>query len=460
MAGGFPLQKWVSNHPDVLRSIAPDKQAHTTSCQINETPITNILGLCWNSSTDTFHFTLASTSLAEITKRRVLSSIAKLFDSLGLVSPVIIKAKIIMQELWSIKIGWDEPLPSHVAVKWREFVEELHDMPCLSFPRWIGIADNHAVKVHGFCDASKLAICAAIYIRVFSSHGDLTSHLVVSKTKVAPLKRLTAPRAVWCAIYLWTDSAITYTWINNHPSRWKDYVHNRVRFIQETLPQAIWKFVPGTDNPADCGTRGLSPNQLANHSIWWTGPSWLLQEPSSWPHPPQLWIQETMLEKRFTHVAVIAPRKLTEPWDLLQRYSNLNRLIRITAWCRRGVTRFRRALTTPSGPLTTHELKAAMEFWIQVTSAVHLELVTDYTADRFIAAYKRFTSQRGICATLRSDCGTNLKEADSELNRLFSSATTECGALATLLANYWTQQLFNPPASPNLEGRWNQGSNP
>ncbi|XP_011884025.1 PREDICTED: uncharacterized protein LOC105571160 [Vollenhovia emeryi] len=651
MAGGFPLQKWVSNHPDVLRAIAPEKQAHSTSCQINDTPITNILGLCWNASTDTFHFTLASTSTAEITKRRVLSSIAKLFDPLGLVSPVIIKAKIIMQELWSIKIGWDEPLPSHAAVKWREFVEELQDMPCLSFPRWIGIADNHAVEVHGFCDASKLTICAAVYIRVFSSNGDITSHLVVSKTEVAPLKRLTIPRlelsgavllaklvnrvlAVWTlntqAIYLWTDSAITYTWINNHPSRWKDYVHNRVRFIQETLPHAIWKFVPGTDNPADCGTRGLSPNQLANHSIWWTGPSWLLQDTSSWPHPPQLWIQETMLEERPTHVAVIAPRKLTEPWDLLQRYSDLNRLTRITAWCRRGVTRFRRALTPPSGPLTTHELKAAMEFWVQtiqrthfnheltilkkgevlprssslvrltpivdskgllrvggrlnssllspeakhplilprrsaltsliisdahirtmhggtqvtltflrnnywivggrapvrshilncvkcaryrqqraqqlmgqlpieratpsrpflhsgidyagpliiktwkgknaksykayislfvcqVTSAVHLELVTDYTADGFIAAYKRFTSRRGICATLRSDCGTNLKGADAELNRLFSSATTECGALANLLANDGTQWLFNPPAAPHFGGKWEAG---
>ncbi|XP_011861147.1 PREDICTED: uncharacterized protein LOC105558193 [Vollenhovia emeryi] len=421
--------------------------------------------------------------------------------------------------------------------------------------------------------------------------------------------------------------AVVY--INTAPQ--KERVHMFIfRFIQETLPHAIWKFVPGTDNPADCATRGLTPIQLANHAAWWTGPSWLRQNPSSWPHPPQLSSQGDILEERSTHVSVITPGKSTEPWDLLRRYSSLTRLLRITAWCRRSVTRFRRALNVSSGPLTTHELEAAMNFWIraiqqshfyheltllskgdvlprsnsllrltpiidssgflriggrlnssllspeakhpiilprrsaltsliisdahlrtmhggtqvtlafirnkygiiggrapirshilncvkctryrqqraqqlmgqlpiervtpsrpflhtgidyagplilktsrgknaksykayislfvcQVTSAVHLELVTDYTTDGFIAAYKRFTSRRGICATLRSDCGTNLKGADSELNRLFSSATTECGALADLLADDGTQWLFNPPAASHFGGKWEAG---
>jgi len=71
------------------------------------------------------------------------------------------------------------------------------------------------------------------------------------------------------SIYLWTDSAITYTWVNNHPSRWKEFVHNRVCFIQETLPQAIWCFVPGKENPADLATRGLMLAQLIDTFTWW-----------------------------------------------------------------------------------------------------------------------------------------------------------------------------------------------
>ncbi|XP_024874730.1 uncharacterized protein LOC112456432 [Temnothorax curvispinosus] len=96
-------------------------------------------------------------------------------------------------------------------------------------------------------------------------------------------------------------------------------------------------------------------------------------------------------------------------------------------------------------------------FVCEATSAVHIELVTDYTTEAFIAAYKRFTSRRGICATLRSDCGTNFKGADAELQRLFQSSSRECNELATLLANDGTQWLFNPPSAPHFGGKWEAG---
>jgi len=78
-------------------------------------------------------------------------------------------------------------------------------------------------------------------------------------------------------------------------------------------------------------------------------------------------------------------------------------------------------------------------FVCHATSAVHLELVTDYSTDAFIAAYKRFTARRGICATLMSDCGTNLKGADCDLKNLFSKASKELGNVATILAKDGTQ---------------------
>lgn len=83
--------------------------------------------------------------------------------------------------------------------------------------------------------------------------------------------------------------------------------------------------------------------------------------------------------------------------------------------------------------------------------------MTDYTTEAFIAAYKRFTARRGICATLRSDCGTNLKGADSELRNLFSASAKELGNLARLLANDGTRWLFNPPAAPHFGGKWEAG---
>lgn len=131
-------------------------------------------------------------------------------------------------------------------------------------------------------------------------------------------------------VIMWTDSAVAYTWINNHPSRWRDFVYNRMCFIQETLPQANWKFVPGTDNPADCATRGLSPTQLAEHSIWWIGPQWLSQSPTTWPQSPLPPSIKDNLEERSTNAYVTTAAKPKECWNLLNKYSSLIRLLRVT----------------------------------------------------------------------------------------------------------------------------------
>lgn len=69
------------------------------------------------------------------------------------------------------------------------------------------------------------------------------------------------------------------------------------------------------------------------------------------------------------------------------------------------------------------------------TSACHLELATDYTTEGFLAAYRRFAGRRGVCATIRSDCGTNLVGADAELKRLFEAASQDFSKLRNLLAS-------------------------
>lgn len=91
------------------------------------------------------------------------------------------------------------------------------------------------------------------------------------------------------------------------------------------------------------------------------------------------------------------------------------------------------------------------------TSAIHIELVTDYSTEAFIAAYKRFVSRRGICATLTSDCGTNFKGADIELRKLFLSNSKELGQLSSLLSKDGTQWKFIPPATPHFGEKWEAG---
>jgi len=319
MAGGFPLQKWISNHPAILEFISPEKQTKSISLHFEKSSLTHVLGLSYNTSTDAFHFSFESSTSPTITKRIILSTIAKIFDPLGFLAPVVITAKIFIQELWSLKLGWDDPLPLPTLNKWTQFINFLQDIPKLKFPRWINLNSEQEFEIHGFCDASQRAISATVYLRSSQQGEKITTSLICSKTKVAPLKKLTIPRlelsgAVLLTnlvsrvsqilkrnnvpIFLWTDSAVVHTWINNHPSRWKEFVRNRACYIHETLPHAIWKFVPGTENPADCATRGLTPSQLIKHTIWWSGPHWLLQSFEDWPQELQTLSHKENLEEQ------------------------------------------------------------------------------------------------------------------------------------------------------------------
>ncbi|XP_036148482.1 uncharacterized protein LOC118647537 [Monomorium pharaonis] len=81
-------------------------------------------------------------------------------------------------------------------------------------------------------------------------------------------------------------------------------------------------------------------------------------------------------------------------------------------------------------------------------------LKSDYTTKAFLAAYKRFSGRRGVCATLRSNCGTNFVGADSILRQRFATSSKQLRDLAFLLANDGIKWLFNPLSAPHFGGKW------
>ncbi|XP_051173483.1 uncharacterized protein LOC127289540 [Leptopilina boulardi] len=116
-----------------------------------------------------------------------------------------------------------------------------------------------------------------------------------------------------------------------------------------------------------------------------------------------------------------------------------------------------------AGPITLLTWKGrgakTMKGWLCLfvcfsTSALHIEAVTDYSTEGFIAAFRRLTSRRGIPQTLFSDCGTNFQGANKALQDLFKKGTQEFKELAQQLSQDGTNWSFNPPSAPHMGGKW------
>jgi len=135
--------------------------------------------------------------------------------------------------------------------------------------------------------------------------------------------------------YLWTDSSIVLTWIQGPPNKWKTFVDNRVALIQEERASASWRHVPSQSNPVDFISRGIEPTTLSTSTLWWKGPQWLSQEPYSWP-TTEIITPTDNLEFRKVHIACLQP-----PEDITERFSKLNRLIRVIGYCKRFISNCR-----------------------------------------------------------------------------------------------------------------------
>jgi len=84
----------------------------------------------WNQCQDTFQFLCKlHTESHVISKRVILSEVArKLFDPLGFLDPVIVIAKLILQDLWQLAIQWDESIPQDIHIRWITFRTQMSDL--------------------------------------------------------------------------------------------------------------------------------------------------------------------------------------------------------------------------------------------------------------------------------------------------------------------------------------------
>ncbi|XP_070515382.1 uncharacterized protein [Cardiocondyla obscurior] len=336
--GHFTLRKWASNSTRLLDDIDPRDHGLACDKSISGDDAVKVLGIVWNPSSDAFRFHVNLDDSPPNSKRAVLSVIARVYDPLGLATPVTISAKILMQALWRLQSGWDAPLPENIFSSWSTLYTQLRCLGDQQIPRWTGASPGCCAELHGFSDASNCAYAASVYLKLIRPDRPATVTLLAGKSRVAPLKTLTIPRLELSAALLlsrlvvfvretlalpaipchcWTDSTIALQWICSDPSRWSVFVSNRVIKIQELLPDATWHHVPTDENPSDCASRGIFGSELNDHPLWWRGPSWLTGPPDSWPVDPVVLSSEMPEAKKLTVVHATAP---PPPWDLATRF--------------------------------------------------------------------------------------------------------------------------------------------
>ncbi|XP_036340597.1 uncharacterized protein LOC118749948 [Rhagoletis pomonella] len=293
-----------------------------------------------------------------------------------------------IQKLWLTGLDWNDNLPEDLQTKWISFRNELKTVPEVRISRWLNTSQqNETYELHTFADASTHAYAAVVYLKVVAK-SSVHIHLLMSKTRVAPLKKVTVPRLELCAAllaarlmnkvrdtlnlssistYMWSDSTTTIWWIRSDPGALKEFMSNRVSQIQEVTTVSDWRYVNTADNPADCASRGLTMAQLVDHHLWWHGPSWLSQPETSWPHP-LLKVPEKLSESK--PVQATTARIIPSDWFILEKYSTLERLLVITAWCLRFI-RASRGMAHDTGMMCLwSEREAAMKFWIKRIQAI------------------------------------------------------------------------------------------
>ncbi|XP_053968194.1 uncharacterized protein LOC128869650 [Anastrepha ludens] len=144
-SAGLKLAKWFSNHTSSSNSESLQKLL-----QLSDTDSTKTLGIHWQPKDDIFRFILEDNfSELRATKRNILSVSARLFDPLGLLAPLVTKAKILLQELWIQKLDWDESIPLRLDTSWQNFKANLLQLPSISIPRYVntvGVCESHSIR--------------------------------------------------------------------------------------------------------------------------------------------------------------------------------------------------------------------------------------------------------------------------------------------------------------------------
>ncbi|XP_060568770.1 uncharacterized protein LOC132727351 [Ruditapes philippinarum] len=407
--------------------------------------VTKVLGLRWEPSTDEVTYVKRDIPVSTyVTKKVILKYSSQIYDPLGILCPVTVRAKLLLQDIWKRKYEWDVPLPEDIQQSWSSLAKDLNTVATFKFPRRYfsetgETGSDSRTTLQIFVDASIRSYGATAFI----CNGK-DSTLVMAKNRVAPLKPLTLPKLELMAaligarlakylqttfptadITLWSDSQIVLYWLSTKKTL-KRFIENRVKEICDLTSQYAWKYCPTSENPADLLTRGITAEKFMKNDLWMKGPIWLCDK-TKWPiwevsnrlhvqtiieeqatGSQQAEIDEQMISEVTHHVSSNNIQNIID----IRKFSNLSRLLRITAYIRRFIENCKVEQSRRNfDHLSTSELQQAEQRWIHycqadVYSTEIQELVRNQVKSPLIKQLRLFLDQTGCIR-----CGGRLNNA-------------------------------------------------
>ena len=398
--GGFSVKEWISNRDE--RKDGPQQERDVASTN-EKGSIEKVLGLEWNPESDKLklhtkelHQQKENKKPERLTKRSVLSRVARIFDPVGFASAFVIRVKIGLKDLWKRGLDWDDELPPDMQEFWTSLFNEALLLSQLEFERCLTPASAIEQPILcTFADASTEAFGACSYVRWKLEDRHFAVKFIAAKSRVAPLKQLTIPhlelqgavlatplsksileetRLKFDRTIFFLDSQIVLAWIRGEGRKFKPFVSIRVSEIQSNSDPATWRYLPGEHNVADDVSRGISAQSLTER--WQQGPQFLSLPEHEWPTvPPPPNPDKTEVEREICKdYKVCTVKDSITPIDCT-KFSKWRRLVRVTAYVFRFVrnvkVRVKKSNTESaeiprSNSLSVEELNQSVIYWVKL----------------------------------------------------------------------------------------------
>lgn len=455
---GMDLKKWASNTSSILDKVpSEDRTREPLSLDDPVCTGTKVLGLQWSHQDDTFIYTFQPERHIS-TRRGMLSLIARMFDPLGLISPVTFFAKTLMQQVWKAGLSWDDQLPQEIAALWRSFVTDLSNLQCVRIPRFIGTRRDMQCSICGFYDASLTGYAAVVYLRVIDLSDNTTVSLLGARSKIAPVKSSTIPRLELCAalllarwlarltvtlslklritdVHAWSDSTTVLSWLKHPHESFKVFVSNRIFKIQSLVPTCQWHYIESALNPADCGSRGLTPSDFIKHDLYFNGPPCLSLPPQKWDQYIPINTADQLPEFKVQSAKALIIQEEELEW--YARFSSYVQAVRTTARIRRFVALCRKK-PVENGHLSRNELDQAALVIARSSQQFHFSgLIHELSQGRAVsvkvlARLRPFLDNENIVRV-----GGRLSRSDLSDDQKYPVMLSKTSHFSVLLIRHW-----------------------